>query len=355
MRKKIVFTGGGSTGHVILNLSLIPHLKDWDISYIGSTDGIESSLIKHNTDVQYYPIATGKLRRYFDKRNFSDPYKVVQGVIQAYKIIKRVQPDIIFSKGGFVSVPVVIAGWMNNVPVVIHESDITPGLANKIALPFATKLLTTFPQTKRHISKSEFRVEHVGAVVREEIFKGNGSTGLEVCGFNNKKPILLIMGGSLGSKTVNNATRTVLLQLLEKFQVAHLCGRDQIDNSLLNLKGYKQFEYLNEELPHIIQMADLVVSRAGSNAIFELLAAKKPMILIPLPRTSSRGDQIENANFFKSEGYCEILEENELELNFFRKIVHTFTNRHNMVNAFSEVNIKGNTEKIVNIIKNHAK
>ncbi|AGT30633.1 UDP-diphospho-muramoylpentapeptide beta-N- acetylglucosaminyltransferase [Geobacillus genomosp. 3] len=312
MRKKIVLTGGGTAGHVMVNVALIPKLKEqgWDIVYIGSHEGIEREIIGRIDGVPYYSVSTGKLRRYFDWKNFKDPFNVLRGGFQAYHLIRKEKPDVVFSKGGFVSVPVILGAWLNGVPSVIHESDLTPGLANKIAMPFATKICLTFPETKQHVSAD--KAVYVGAIVREELKHGSAAQGRQMCQFDGKKPVLLAMGGSLGSKKINDALRANLSTLLAEFDIIHICGKGNIDQSLVHQKGYKQFEYVNEELPHLLALADIVVSRAGANAIFELLALRKPMLLIPLSKAASRGDQILNARSFENAGYAEVLMEEDL-------------------------------------------
>jgi UDP-N-acetylglucosamine--N-acetylmuramyl-(pentapeptide) pyrophosphoryl-undecaprenol N-acetylglucosamine transferase len=312
LRKKIVLTGGGTAGHVMVNVALIPKLKEqgWDIVYIGSHEGIEREIIGRIDGVPYYSVSTGKLRRYFDWKNFKDPFNVLKGVWQAYRLIQKEKPDIVFSKGGFVSVPVILGAWLNGVPSVIHESDLTPGLANKIAMPFATKICLTFPETKQHVNTD--KAVYVGAVVREELKHGSAEQGRKLCQFDGQKPVLLAMGGSLGSKKINDALRASLPVLLSEFDIVHICGKGNVDTSLVGQKGYKQFEYVNEELPDLLALSDIVVSRAGANAIFELLALRKPMLLIPLSKAASRGDQILNARSFEKAGYAEVLMEEEV-------------------------------------------
>ncbi|KIL44110.1 undecaprenyldiphospho-muramoylpentapeptide beta-N-acetylglucosaminyltransferase [Jeotgalibacillus soli] len=311
MNKRILFTGGGSAGHVSVNVALIPQFKQlgWKISYIGSKTGIEKEMINTAfSKIPYHGISSGKLRRYFSFKNVTDPFRVVAGVLQAYRVIQKERPDIIFSKGGFVSVPVVIAAKFAKVPVVIHESDVTPGLANKLAVPFATKIFTTFPETLQHVP--EDRSTCAGAIIRKELFQGSREKGEKITGLNASKPVLLIMGGSLGAHKINEVVRDSLDQLLEQFSVVHLCGRGNLVDS--NKVGYVQFEFVTDELPHLLAMTDLVISRAGSNSIFEFLALKKPMLLIPLPLESSRGDQILNARSFVQQGFALKLEEKEL-------------------------------------------
>lgn len=309
--KKIMFTGGGTAGHVTVNLALIPRFQaeGWKTEYIGSHAGIEKQLVADVPEVTYHGIATGKLRRYLDWNNLKDPFRVVQGVFQAYRAIKRSKPNVIFSKGGFVSVPVVLGAKLNRVPVVIHESDVTPGLANKIAIPFATKVCTTFADTVQHLPKN--KAVHIGPVIREELNRGDAARGRAWSGFNDRKPVLLVMGGSLGSRKINLAIRDTLERLTQRYQIVHLCGKGQTDDTV-KAPGYLQVEYVSEELPDILAMTDVVVSRAGANAIFEFLHLRKPMLLIPLTKAQSRGDQLLNAESFRKAGYCDVLQEENL-------------------------------------------
>lgn len=309
--KRILFTGGGTAGHVIVNMALIPYYqKDgWEIDYIGSHNGIERDLIETLKGVTYHPISTGKLRRYISKENLKDPFKVLKGTFEAYRIIGKRKPSVIFSKGGFVSVPVVAAAKLRRVPTIIHESDYTPGLANKLSIPFAEKILATFPETLEYLPKE--KSEHVGAVIREELFKGNKEKGLQFAGLTKEKPVLLIMGGSGGSQKINETVRNSLSELLSIFQIIHICGKGKVDENIKE-KGYVQFEYVHDELKDVFAATDFVLSRAGSNAIFEFLALRIPMLLIPLSRAASRGDQIVNAESFKKKQYANVLEEEDL-------------------------------------------
>mgnify|MGYP001194415702 CR=1 FL=1 len=319
--KRILFTGGGTAGHVIVNLALIPFFKKegWQIDYIGSIDGIERELISDLEGVTYHPISTGKLRRYMSLENIKDPFRVLKGTFQAWKIIRKIKPHVLFSKGGFVSVPVVFAAKMLRVPTIIHESDYTPGLANKLSVPFANRVLTTFPETVKYLPDK--KTEYIGAVVRNELFEGDKQKGYAFTGLTKDKPVLLIMGGSSGSEKINEAVRSNLDELLKEFQIVHLCGIGKLDDSI-NRKGYVQFEYVKEELADIFAITDFIVSRAGANAIFEFLALNIPMLLIPLSEAASRGDQIVNANSFKESGFAHVLKEEELTNDSFIKEIN---------------------------------
>lgn len=335
MSKRILFTGGGSAGHVTVNTALIPHFekKGWEITYIGSEDGIEKEIITEQfPHIPYESISSGKLRRYFSWKNFSDPFRVMKGVLDALAVIRKTKPDIIFSKGGFVSVPVVMAAKITKIPVAIHESDVTPGLANKLAVPFATKIFTTFPETVQSLPSDKSLC--AGAIIREELFTGDAREGKRLTGYYEDKPVLMIMGGSLGARKINEAVRGNLGDLISHFQIIHICGKGNIDETYTQ-KGYRQYEFIKGELPHYLAMTDYVISRAGSNSIFEFLALKKPMLLIPLSREASRGDQILNANSFVKHGYALKLEEEELtEASFLVKVKELKGNRdtyiHNM-------------------------
>ena len=309
--KHIVLTGGGTAGHVTPNIALIPGLRErgYQISYIGSYDGIEKELIE-KAGIPYYGISSGKLRRYVDLKNLSDPFRVIKGLREAGKLLKRLKPDIIFSKGGFVAVPVILAAGRQHIPVIAHESDMTPGLANKICIPYAAKICCNFPETIRNLPEGKAVV--TGSPLRRELLEGDADAGRAFCGFDKEKPVLLVTGGSQGSVTVNDHVRAVLPDLLNDFQVVHLCGKGNLDPALDGTKGYRQYEYIGEELPDLFAMADLVISRAGANSICEISALAKPNLLIPLTSNASRGDQILNARSFEKQGFSMVMEEEEL-------------------------------------------
>lgn len=351
--KRIILTGGGTAGHVTPNIALIPRLKElgFDIQYIGSYQGIEKELIEP-FGIPYHGISSGKLRRYFSVQNFTDPFRVLKGLGEARKLIRDLQPDIIFSKGGFVSVPVVMAGKQNKVPVIIHESDMTPGLANKLALPSATKVCCNFPETLENLPKDKAVL--TGSPIRQELLTGNKIAAMDLCGFTSDKPVILVIGGSLGAVAVNNAVRNALPQLLESFQIVHLCGKGKVDESLIGTKGYTQFEYIKNELRDIFALADIVISRAGANAICELLALRKPNILIPLSANASRGDQILNARSFERQGFSIVLEEEEVTKDTLLDAVHKlYENRNTYTEAMCNSGQQDSINTIINLIEEH--
>ncbi|MBI6872753.1 undecaprenyldiphospho-muramoylpentapeptide beta-N-acetylglucosaminyltransferase [Clostridium aciditolerans] len=352
--KKIIMTGGGSAGHVTPNLALVPKLKElgYEIEYIGTKDGIERKIIE-DENIKYHAISSGKLRRYFDIKNFTDPFKVLRGILQAIVILKKEKPSIVFSKGGFVAVPVVIAAHLSKIPVIAHESDLTPGLANRLSAPYCTRVCVTFPESVKNIKDNKGVL--TGTPIREELLKGSRILGRQICGFEDKKPVLLIIGGSLGSKFINDTIRKVIDKLIENYNIVHICGKGNIDKSLESRKSYKQFEYISEELPHVMNAADIVISRAGANAIFELLALRKPNLLIPLSKKSSRGDQILNAASFERSGYSLVIQEDDLnERILLEKLEELYGNKDKFVNKMSSSSIKNGVDNIIKLIQEHA-
>lgn len=347
---KIIMTGGGTAGHVTPNIALAPALKDagFDIEYIGTKNGMEKQLIE-NEGISYNEISAGKLRRYLSFENITDIFKIGKGFIDANKHIRRIKPDIVFSKGGFVSCPVVWAAWLNKIPVIVHESDMTPGLANKLSLPFAKKICYAFPETKKYVDANKGIL--TGIPVRNTVLNGNELNGLKITNLTKEKPIITIMGGSLGSKAINTLIRENISELLTKYQIVHICGKGAIDDSMHNLKGYVQYEYIKEELKDILAISDMLISRAGATTLYEILTLGKPNILIPLPKAVSRGDQILNSEFFKSEGYSEVLQEDdinkELLLNTIEKVL---TNKKDYIDKMNLSEIKNSIEIVVDII-----
>ncbi len=349
--KRILFTGGGTAGHVTPNIALFPSLIEagYDIQYIGSYNGIEKDLITQ-LGIPYHPISSGKLRRYFSLQNFTDPFRVLKGFSQANKLVKTLKPDVIFSKGGFVSVPVVMAGKRNHVPTIIHESDMTPGLANKISIPSATHVCCNFPETVNHIPSEKAIL--TGCPIRTELLQGDKLLAKNLCDFKTDKPVILIMGGSLGSANINAAVRAILPTLLERFHLIHLCGKGKVDTSLLNIDGYKQFEYVTNELKDLFALSDLVISRAGANAICEFVSLRKPNILIPLSLQASRGDQILNARSFETQGYSVMLEEEHLTSDSLLEAIQSlYNNRDSYIQAMEQSTLNNAVRTITDLIK----
>lgn len=349
-------TGGGSAGHVTPNLALIPKLYDlgYEVQYIGTENGIEKSIIQ-GENIKYHTISSGKLRRYFDIKNFSDPFKVLKGIVQCIAIMKREKPSIVFSKGGFVTVPVVIAAHLCKIPVIAHESDMTPGLANRLAAPYCTKVCVTFPESIKNIKGNKGVL--TGTPIRKELLEGSKMRGLKLCNFQDiKKPLIFIIGGSLGSKIINDTVRKSLGSILSKYNVIHICGKGNLDESLKSKSGYKQFEYVSSELPDLMNAADLVISRAGANVIFELLALRKPNILIPLSKKSSRGDQILNAASFKKHGYSMVIDEESLNSQLLMdKLNELNRDKDKYIKAMNESPVKNGVNNIVEIIEKYSK
>lgn len=352
--KKIVLTGGGTAGHVTPNIALLPALREanYDIHYIGSYDGIEKRLIE-DYKIPYYGIATGKFRRYFALQNFTDPFRVLKGYAEARKTLKQIRPDVVFSKGGFVSVPVVRAAHSLGIPCIIHESDMTPGLANKLCIPVATKVCCNFPETLQMLPAEKAVL--TGSPIRAELRQGNRIAALDLCGFTANKPVIMVIGGSLGAASINKVVREALPRLLEDFQVIHICGKEKVDNLLLSVEGYKQFEYVKTELKDLFALSDVVVSRAGANAICELLALKKPNVLIPLSAKSSRGDQILNAHSFESQGFSLVIDEDDLiDFVLVEKIHEVYFSRQIYIDAMGKSDQLGSIQTIMQLINQTA-
>lgn len=352
---KIAFTGGGTVGHVSVNLSLIPTAleKEHQVFYIGSKNGIEREMIESQiSNIKYYPISSGKLRRYLSFENAKDVFKVLKGILDARRVLKKEKPDLLFSKGGFVSVPVVIAARSLNIPTIIHESDLTPGLANKISLKFSKKIYTTFEDTLKYLPKD--KADFVGATIREDLKEGNQQKGYEITGFDSDKKVLLVMGGSLGSKKLNDIIRENLEALLHDYQIIHLTGHGLVDESYKQ-KGYIQYEFVKEELTHLLSITDTVVSRAGSNAIYEFLTLRIPMLLIPLGLDQSRGDQIDNAKYFESKGYGKMIPEDQLtQFKLLEQLKQIESHRNDIIHQMESYKESYTKEDLFNKILNDA-
>ena len=348
--KRIVLTGGGTAGHVTPHLAILPHLlkAGYEVHYIGTEEGIEHKMMTRD-GVTYHAVKSGKLRRYFDLKNFTDPFRVIAGAFQSAHLMGKIRPDVCFSKGGFVSVPVVVGAWLHRVPVVCHESDLTPGLANKICAKFARRIATTFPECAKALGG---KAVCTGTPMRPELFSGSREKGLALAGFSGSKPVLLMMGGSSGAQRVNEALRGALPKLLESMDVLHITGRGNLDESLSALPGYKQFEFLSEDLPDALACADLILSRAGSNAICEFQALKKPMLLVPYPKGASRGDQILNAESFRQRGLCRVLlQENMTPDTLYAGILELQKDRDSLIRALTAAPPADGTMKVLQLIR----
>ena len=349
--KRIILTGGGTAGHVTPNIALLPRLKElqYDIHYIGSYNGIEKELIEQ-FGIPYHGISSGKLRRYFSLQNFTDPFRVLKGFGEAKKLIKLLNPDVIFSKGGFVSVPVVMAGKKCKVPTIIHESDMTPGLANKLSIPSATKVCCNFPETVKLLPADKAVL--TGSPIRQELLEGDKEKARSFTGLSPDKPVILIIGGSLGAAAINDAVRSNLPEILKEFQVIHLCGRGKLDPTLNNISGYVQYEYIKDELKDLFALTDIVISRAGAHAICELLALHKPNLLIPLSANASRGDQILNARSFERQGFSLVLEEENITNETLLSSIHElYANRQQYKDAMAKSQQQNSIDTIIDLIE----
>lgn len=352
--KKIVLTGGGTSGHVTPNIALIKRLKQdlWQCFYIGSNTGIEKKITTAK-NIKFYGIASGKLRRYFSWQNFIDPFKILFGILQAFILLLRLKPNIVFSKGGFVAFPVVFAAWLLRIPVIAHESDLTPGLATKLSVPFARYICLTFAKAKEYF-KSSAKLKVTGTPIRESLLTGDSSKGQDLCGFSVSKPNLMIIGGGSGAMAINKVIHQSLDELLKNFNIVHLCGLGKVDTSIIK-NGYKQFDYVTDEMPHLFAMADLILSRSGANSVYEILALAKPHIFIPLPLSASRGDQIHNANYFKKLGISLVIDESQLTKNsLLQAITEISATKEQRIKKIQNLNITSGTENIVKLISDVA-
>ncbi len=349
--KKIALTGGGTLGHVTPHLALIPHLqeKGYEIHYVGTENGMEAGKMKAVNGIVYHAVKSGKLRRYFSWQNFTDPFRVIAGAFQSAHLMGKLKPDVVFSKGGFVAVPVVFGAWLHRIPVLCHESDLTPGLANKLCKPFARKIATTFPECAEALGK---KAEMTGTPLRPELFSGSREKGLERAGFDGKKPVLMMMGGSSGAQSVNACLRKALDDLTGTFDVLHVCGKGNMDDSLKGREGYCQVEFLDAELPDALACADLVLSRAGSNALCEFQALGRPMLLIPYPKGASRGDQILNAKSLEKRGLCHVLMQEDMnEESLVKAVRDTWADREKLEDALKNAPPADGTKRVLELIE----
>lgn len=382
---RLVLSGGGTGGHIIPNIALIHELRErfsagktsapvtaaeagekpeLELLYIGGRNGMEQAMIAE-IGVPFVAITCGKLRRYFSWKNFVDFFKVPVGIIQSLAILLKFRPDVIFCKGGFVSFPVAVAGWILRIPVVLHESDVSPGLANSLCARFASVICVSFEESKKYFGKKKKTVV-TGNPVRRELMYADKEAGLEFLHFTPALPVVLIMGGSSGAEFINKLAWRNLEYLLQHYQIAHLCGRNNVQpsNELLqhlkpehhkNLSRYRAFEFLENELKDVYAAADVIVSRAGAISLAELDFFEKPVILIPLGTAASRGDQILNAEVFAKDHLAKVLHEGKFsDLEFMDDIHELMLHRksshvgHKRDDKFSVL------DKIIRLLQKHA-
>jgi len=347
----IVLTGGGTAGHVTPNVALINALQEQSaqLNYIGSALGPEADILA-KYDIPFHSISCGKLRRYFSWQNFIDPFKTLAGMVQAWRLLKKIKPEVVFSKGGFVAFPVVVAAWLRRIPVIVHESDFTPGLANKLSFPFAAKICLTFEAAKKRIRQKD-KIIVTGTPIRQSLLTGDKQKGLSVCHFDGRLPVLMVMGGSLGARVINQVVREALPELLDHYAIVHICGKGNVDKNL-SFPNYCQFEYVDEALPHLFAAADMIVSRAGANALYEILALKIPNLLIPLSARASRGDQIDNAKYFSELGVSRVLNEEVLNQSSFVNAVRLLNeDKQAIYEKLMRIDIRSATPDVLSLIK----
>ena len=304
----IAFAGGGTAGHVFPGLAVAAAL-DRRVVWLGSGRGVEKGLVTE-AGIDFKSIPAGKLRRYFSFRNFFDFLKIAAGIVASFITLRREKPALLFSKGGFVSVPPVVAAWLCGIPAWTHESDFDPGLATRINLRFCEKVLVSFPQTVDYLPAGlRSRAVVTGNPVRPSLYTADPMRGRKFLGCNGGSPLLFVIGGSLGSSFINGLISSCREMLLDRFFVVHQMGASEYVPS--SRAGYRTAPFFKAELPDVMAAADLVISRAGANTLAELAALGKPSLLIPLPETSSRGDQLRNAEMFRSRGASIVLRETD--------------------------------------------
>ena len=346
---KIFFTGGGTAGHVTPNIALIRELySDYEIGYVGESSSVEEKLIS-SISVPFFRIKSGKLRRYFSIKNIFDPFKVIVGFLQSIRLCIRERPDLVFSKGGYVAVPLVLAARVLKIPIIAHESDVTPGLANRLTFPFCSKICLTFPATGRQLSDN--RVLVTGTPLRRALIDADAKKGLQLLNFENNMPILLVFGGSKGARFLNELIFRLRDRLLESFNIVHITGEGNCSGET-EMKGYIQREFLHQDFGDVLAAASVVVSRAGANSIYELLSLRKPHLLVPLPKEASRGDQLENARKFCELGYSRYIEESLLtDDNFIREIKNLLETKTSIEKRLANFKAPDSVSMIVKEIK----
>jgi len=340
--KKIVLCGGGTAGHIYPALALVDDLKKFEIHYIGS-NGIEKEILKNYQNIVFHEIPSVKLQRKITVKNLLIPFKLFSAIKKAKQILSEIKPDIIFSKGGYVSLPVAFAGKKLGIKVISHESDLSMGLANKLILKKCDIMCTTFPQTMNGHKK----IVYTGQPLRKSVLSGNGNFVKNM--FPSSKPILLVIGGSQGAKFINEIVWANIDSLTKDFNVLHICGKGNKNRKIKN-ENYKQFEYVSN-IGDFYAGTSIAISRAGCGVISELKANKIPSLLIPLSKKCSRGDQVENAKLFSQYGYCEMLEEEEYTKNRFISLIRSIqTNKEKYVKNINKDKSPLANKKIIELI-----
>jgi UDP-N-acetylglucosamine--N-acetylmuramyl-(pentapeptide) pyrophosphoryl-undecaprenol N-acetylglucosamine transferase len=353
--RHVLFTGGGSAGHVVPSLPLIGHFAALGstISYVGSKEGPEAQLVAP-LPASFFAIRSGKLRRYWSWRNLADVLWIVVGICQAIVLVRRLHPSIVFSKGGYVAFPVVVGAWFWRVPIVAHESDLTPGLANRLSLPFVDAVCTNFASTT--FSLGDRPVIHTGTPLRADLLQGDADRGRAFVGATPEAPLILVVGGSLGAEALNRVVRSGLDSLLQLGVVVHVCGAKRTDASLQQRTGYRQFEFVGPEWGDVLAAADVVVSRAGANSLYELVALKKPHLLVPLPRSASRGDQISNAAYAETRGWSRVVAEEDLDAERLNAEVRAiYADRQRVVQALEGAQLGDGTQAVSGVLERFAR
>jgi UDP-N-acetylglucosamine--N-acetylmuramyl-(pentapeptide) pyrophosphoryl-undecaprenol N-acetylglucosamine transferase len=309
--KCVAFTGGGSGGHIYPGLALAASLRltgNVRIIWIGSTSPLDRNIVE-GAGIPFFAIKSGKLRRYFSLKNIADIFHILAGYVQAKKILKKERPALLFSKGGFVSVPPCAAARSLNIPLITHESDFSPGLATKINSFFADKVCLSYAETRKFFSpKTAAKTVVTGNPVRDVFREADARKGFAFLGIPETEKVLLVLGGSQGAKEVNNLVRAALPVLTRYFTVVHQTGTaDFADLEPYRSEKYHPYAYIKEEMPDVVSCAHLVLGRAGAGTVWESAVCGKPLVLVPLAGSGTRGDQVENARYFEQKGAAAVL------------------------------------------------
>jgi len=350
MKRKVFFTGGGTGGHVFPALAIIDELDKsvYDIAWIGSKKGMEYKIIT-DAGIKFYSIPSGKLRRYFSILNLLDIFKIIAGFFASFILLAKQRPELVFSKGGYVTVPPIIAAKILNIKSITHESDMTPGLATRINSRFVNKILLPYENTRKYFKDSmKEKIIVTGNPVRKDFFYADNTIGKEIMGFNNSKPVLLILGGSLGAQEINDLISESLDLLLEEFNIYHQMGEANFKES--EKDNYKTVPFIKRDIAHLIAASDIVISRSGASAVWEFASVGVPSILIPLI-AGSRGDQLFNANYAVEKNISLILKGNDVNISNLLELINLIKlKRGEMINSMNEFKTFNASKKISKVI-----